>query len=160
MSDFRAKIIAELDTSKIESQIQKQIGNKKVVLNNFTLNTKGLSAKIQEALNGHQFTLNLTNVKVDNLSKTITGQMRSAGSQAGQEFSQALINRINSKISTGGIDASIAKVTQQFNQLKTTVDNMGSGSNSNALKKNLLLLNRVYNIKNIARPVYQGWYEQ
>lgn len=140
MSDFRAKIIAELDTSKIESQIQKQIGNKKVVLNNFTLNTKGLSAKIQEALNGHQFTLNLTNVKVDNLSKTITGQMRSAGSQAGQEFSQALINRINSKISTGGIDASIAKVTQQFNQLKTTVDNMGSGSNSNALKEKLASL--------------------
>ena len=37
MSDFRARIVAELDTSKIPSSIKK-IEKEKIVLNNFTLN--------------------------------------------------------------------------------------------------------------------------
>lgn len=136
MSDFRARIVAELDTSKIPSSIKK-IEKEKIVLNNFTLNTKGLGAKIQQALNGQKFTLNLTNVKVDNLSTQITGQMRNAGNQAGQQFSQSMLNKINSQINNGGIDASIAKVTQKFNQLNTAVNNMGSGSNTTALRDKL-----------------------
>lgn len=136
MSDFRARIVAELDTSKISSSIKK-IEKEKIVLNNFTLNTKGLGAKIQQALNGQKFTLNLTNVKVDNLSTQITGQMRNAGNQAGQQFSQSMLNKINSQINNGGIDASIAKVTQKFNQLNTVVNNMGSGSNTTALQQKL-----------------------
>ncbi|WP_295250556.1 phage tail tape measure protein [Ruminococcus sp.] len=136
MSDFRVRIVAELDTSKIPSSIKK-IEKEKIVLNNFTLNTKGLGAKIQQALNGQKFTLNLTNVKVDNLSTQIAGQMRNAGNQAGQQFSQSMLNKINSQINNGGIDASIAKVTQKFNQLNTAVDNMGSGSNTTALRDKL-----------------------
>ena len=127
MSDFRARIIAELDTSKIDKNL-KTIEGKKVLLNNISINTAGLAKKIQEALNGHQFTLNLTNVKVDNLSKTITGQMRSAGTKAGQEFSQSLLNQINTKISTGGIEASISKVEQKFASLSTTMKNVEAGS--------------------------------
>lgn len=136
MSDFRARIVAELDTSKIPSSIKK-IEKEKIVLNNFTLNTKGLGAKIQQALNGQKFTLNLTNVKVDNLSTQITGQMRNAGNQAGQQFSQSMLNKINSQINNGGIDASIAKVTQKFNQLNTAVNNMGRGSNTTAIQQKL-----------------------
>lgn len=136
MSDFRVRIVAELDTSKIPSSIRK-IEKEKIVLNNFTLNTKGLGVKIQQALNGQKFTLNLTNVKVDNLSTQIAGQMRNAGNQAGQQFSQSILNKINSQINNGGIDASIAKVTQKFNQLNTAVNNMGSGSNTTALRDKL-----------------------
>ena len=136
MSDFRAKIIADLDTSKIPGQLSK-IEKQKITLSNFNLNTKGLASKIQAALSGQQFTLNLTNVKIDNLSKTITGQMRTAGQQAGQQFSQALLNQINSKIATGGIDASIAKVTQQFNKLNTVVNGMGSGTKTTAWQAQL-----------------------
>lgn len=136
MSDFRVRIVAELDTSKIPSSIRK-IEKEKIVLNNFTLNTKGLGVKIQQALNGQKFTLNLTNVKVDNLSTQIAGQMRNAGNQAGQQFSQSMLNKINSQINNGGIDASIAKVTQKFNQLNTAVNNMGSGSNTTALRDKL-----------------------
>jgi len=127
MSDFRARIIAELDTSRVDKNL-KTIEGKKVLLNNISINTAGLSKKIQEALNGHQFTLNLTNVKVDNLSKTITGQMRSAGQKAGQEFSQSLLNQINTKISTGGIEASISKVEQKFAALSSTMKNAEAGS--------------------------------
>lgn len=136
MSDFRVRIVAELDTSKIPSSIKK-IEKERIVLNNFTLNTKGLGAKIQQALNGQKFTLNLTNVKVDNLSTQITGQMRNAGNQAGQQFSQSMLNKINSQINNGGIDASIARVTQKFNQLNTAVNNMGSGSNTTAIQQKL-----------------------
>lgn len=136
MSDIRARIVAELDTSKIPSSIKK-IEKERIVLNNFTLNTKGLGAKIQQALNGQKFTLNLTNVKVDNLSTQITGQMRNAGNQAGQQFSQSMLNKINSQINNGGIDASIAKVTQKFNQLNTAVNNMGSGGNTTSLQQKL-----------------------
>lgn len=135
MSDFRARIVAELDTSKIPSSIKK-IEKEKIVLNNFTLNTKGLGAKIQQALNGQKFTLNLTNVKVDNLSTQITGQMRNAGNQAGQQFSQSMLNKIKSQINNGGIDVSISKVTQKFNQLNTAINNMGS-SNTTAIQQNL-----------------------
>lgn len=116
MSDFRAKIVAELDTSKIPSSIKK-IENQKIKLNNFTLNTQGLGTKIQQALNGYKFTLNLTNVKVNNLSKTIEGNMRSAGTRAGQQFSQSLVTRINTQLSNGGFDAAIARLNAQYNKL-------------------------------------------
>lgn len=139
MSDFRARIVAELDTSKIPSSISK-IEKQKVKLSNITLDTKGLGAKIQQALNGYQFTLNLTNVKVDNISKTITGQMRNAGNQAGQDFSQSLMNKINSTISNGGIDASISKVTAKFEQLNTVVNNMGGGTKTTELQGKLKAL--------------------
>ena len=57
MSNFRARFVAELDTKKIDGDIKK-INKKKVALENVTLNTKGLSAKIQAALDKHQFSLN------------------------------------------------------------------------------------------------------
>lgn len=146
MSDFRAKIVAELDTSKFEKDLNTKLAGKKVTLNNVTFETKGLAANIQKKLDGHQFTLNLTNVKVDNLSKTITGQLKSAGNQAGQDFSQQFIDRINSKIANGGISASIAKVTQQFNQLKTTVNSMGEGGKSTALRDKLASIGEEFKI--------------
>lgn len=132
MSDFRARIIAELDTSRVDKNL-KTIEGKKVLLNNISINTAGLASKIQSALNGHQFTLNLTNVRIDNLSKTITGQMRTAGTQAGQEFSQSLLNKINTAVSTGGIEASISKVEQKFASLSTTMKNVEAGSFGNKL---------------------------
>lgn len=137
MSEFRARIIAELDTSKINKQITSQIEGKKFKLSNITLDTKGLNTKIQKALNGHQFTLNSTNVKVDNLSKTITGQMKNAGNQAGQQFSQSLLSRINTQIRNGGIEASISRVQQKFTALQGTIKNLESGSISGQLHSKL-----------------------
>ncbi len=152
MSDFRAKIVAELDTSKIPSSIRK-IEKERIVLNNFTLNTKGLGAQIQQALNGQQFTLNLTNVKVDNLSTQITGQMRNAGNQAGQQFSQSMLNKINSQINNGGIDASIAKITQEFNKLNASI-NSTSNSNTSKLRDNLGSLSTEFETLNTLRKEF------
>lgn len=136
MSDFRARIVAYLDTSKIPNNIKK-IEKEKVLLNNISINTKGLGAKIQQALNGQKFTLNLTNVKVDNLSTKITGQVRSAGNQSGQQFASAMVSKINSQINNGGIDASIAQITQKYNQLNAIANGMGSGTKATALQQQL-----------------------
>lgn len=127
MSNFRARFVAELDTKNIDKQI-KSIDKKRVTLENITLNTQGLSAKIQEALNKHQFTLNLTNVKVDNLSKTITGQVKSAGSQAGNAFSQEFINRMYSRISSGQLDKAISSVQAKFSKLSSHINSLSNGN--------------------------------
>lgn len=127
MSDFRARIFAELDTSRIEKGL-KSIENNKILLKNVSISTAGLSKKIQEALSGHQFTLNLSNVKIDNLSKTITGQMRSAGQRAGQDFSEGMVEKIYGKISSGSIEASIARVDQKFAALSSTINHIKADS--------------------------------
>ena len=116
MSNFRARFVAELDTKKIDGDIKK-INKKKVALENVTLNTKGLSAKIQAALNKHQFTLNLTNVKIDNLSNKITGQVKGSGEKAGKEFSDALLKRVNDLLGNNGLQTPIDKFRAQYEKL-------------------------------------------
>lgn len=135
MSDFRARIIAELDTSKVDERL-KSIESTRILLNNISINTSGLSKKIQEALNGHKFTLNLSDVKVDSLSKTITGQMRSAGTKAGQEFARTLSSSLNNiHLKNGGIGnlsrmlqgagfnkGSIAAITQELDHMVLSIN--------------------------------------
>lgn len=124
MSNFRARFVAELDTKKIDGDIKK-INKKKVALENVTLNTKGLSAKIQAALDKHQFSLNLTNVKVDNLSNKITGSVRSAAQSAGTTFSREFINKINSSVNASSIDKAISAVRNKFSKLNSNINMLG-----------------------------------
>ena len=124
MSNFRARFVAELDTKKIDSDIKK-INKKKVSLENVTLNTKGLSAKIQAALNNHQFTLNLTNVRVDNLSSKITGAVKGAAQAAGTTFSQEFVNKINSTVSASSIDKAVSSIQSKFSKLTSNINLLG-----------------------------------
>ena len=133
---FIANVKAKLDTSNLKKSFE-MLGNKPVTLKNITISTKGLASKIQEALNGQKFTLNLTNVKVDNLSKVIEGQVKSAGSRAGSSFSSSFSSGIMKTISTGGLEAKIATVTQKFNQLRVAAQNMSSGAKSSELTAKL-----------------------
>ena len=130
-TNFSVKLSAILDTAQVNKQIDREIGKKKITLHNITLDTTGLSAKIQAALNKHNFTLNLTNVTVDKISNQITGTMRSTGDAAGQ----ALVSRINQQITTGGIQASIDKVTAQYNKLFT------AGAGNNQVHGQLIMIN-------------------
>lgn len=59
MSDFRARIVAELDTSKIPQSLKK-IEKQQVVLSNFKLDTNGLISSIQSELSKHKFTINIS----------------------------------------------------------------------------------------------------
>lgn len=129
MSNFSANIQAILDTSKIPSQIKKIENSTAITLKKFTLDTKGLPSQIQASLDSHNFTINLTGIKTNNLAS----QMQSAGNKAGQAFSQSLVNKINTQISTGGIEASIARVQQKFSTLSASVKNMEASSMTGTL---------------------------
>lgn len=116
MSDFRARILAELDTSKIPSQLQKVSRDNTLVLSKIRLDTSGLPSQIQASLDNHRFTISLDGIKMAN----VDSQMQNAGKTAGQSFSQALVNRINTQLNNGGIESSIAKVAAQYEKLGTT----------------------------------------
>lgn len=138
MSNFVAKFDAELNVSsgKFLSSIKK-IESQKIVLSNFTLDTKGLSGKIQQALNGHKFTLNLGNVKIDNLSKQITGSVGSIGEKASTQFSQSFVNGIKAKLNNGSLDAAISSARTKMDKLNLSVSKIGSGAKATELQGQL-----------------------
>lgn len=113
MSDFTAKIIAQLDTSKIPSQIAKigknPINLSNVSIKNVKMNTSGLASQVQAALNQHRFTINVGKINLSGISNSATSSL-----------ANNLTNRINAQIKSGGIEASIAKVTAQYEKLGTT----------------------------------------
>lgn len=106
MSNFSARVIADLDTSKIPSQLKDITKKHPLVLNNFTLNTKGLPSQIQAVLDSHKFTIHLGNIKGEN----IESQFGKLGGKA----SEAFASRINAKLNSGGIESAIASVTAKF----------------------------------------------
>ena len=121
MSDFRARIIAQLDTSEIPSQINRISRDNTVYLNNVRLNTTNLYDQIQSELNRHRFTINVGNVGIANTD----AQMRNAGNAAGRQYGQAIVNQINRirrHIDTGGIETDIARVTARFDKLGSIDD--------------------------------------
>ena len=128
-SKFVAIVQAQLDTSKIKSQLlnDSKKWSTSVKVKKFTLDTRGLSSQIQQALNGHSFTLKLTNVDVGNLSSTITGRVRGIGTQAGTAFSQSFYNRISQ---SGELGKAISSVESKF---KTLTTRMNSLSDKDAL---------------------------
>jgi len=116
MSDFTARIIAQLDTSKIPGQIAK-IGKNPIDLSNVRIknakmDTNGLASQVQAALNQHKFTLNVGKINFGGISSSATSSLASN-----------LTARINSQIKNGSIEASIAKVTAQYEKLGVTGHN-------------------------------------
>ena len=113
MSEFTAKIIAQLDTSKIQSQISK-IGKSSISLDNVTIKnvkmqTSNLASQVQAALNKQKFSINVGKVNLSGISTNIS-----------KSLSQSLNSRIYSQLNTGQIEASIAKVTAQYEKLSAT----------------------------------------
>jgi len=106
LSNFSAKVIADLDTSKIPSQLKDITKKHPLVLNNFTLNTKWLPSQIQAVLDSHKFTIHLGNIKGENIESQL--------SKIGGKASEAFANRITSKLESGGIESAIASVTAKF----------------------------------------------
>lgn len=113
MSEFTAKIIAQLDTSKIQSQISK-IGKSSISLDNVTIKnvkmqTSNLASQVQAALNKQKFSINVGKVNLSGISTNIS-----------KSLSQSLNGRIYSQLNTGQIEAFIAKVTAQYEKLSAT----------------------------------------
>lgn len=134
MSEFSAKIKAILDTKNIPSQIA-SIEKTPIKLNKVTLSTKGLPSEIQATLDHHSFTIKLDGIKTANM----TNQVKIAANKSGQIYSQTLVDRINAQLSNGGIEASIARVTAQYDKL----GNVGH-TKLMAISKDIELLNRLH----------------
>ena len=148
MAQFSIQLKTKILTKQLQEEIDRAGAKRKLKLNNITINTRGLAEKIQRALDGHNFTLNLTNVKVDNLSKTITGQMRSTGEKAAEDFTNALISRINTRLSNGGFESSIAKLDAQYEKLFTA----GMG-NSKIHGQLLLAKNDIQDLRSLQKAM-------
>lgn len=107
MSDFRAKIIAELDTKKIPSSI-KNIEKQKITLRNFTLDTKGLPSEIQASLDKHKFTINLDGIKSKNID-IATGSAKKSANEIQLVYNDLMKmqKRISSiRLNLAGLDSS------------------------------------------------------
>lgn len=107
MSDFRAKIIAELDTKKIPSSI-KNIEKQKITLRNFTLDTKGLPSEIQASLDKHKFTINLDGIKSKNID-IATGSAKKSANEIQLAYNDLIKmqKRISSiRLNLAGLDSS------------------------------------------------------
>ena len=110
MSDFTAKFQAILDTSKIPSQIASientPITLRRVSLSRITLDTHNLPNQIQGSLDRHRFTIRLDGIRADNIN--------SQASNAGRRYGQTFADSVRTQLSTGGIEASIARLTAQY----------------------------------------------
>ena len=82
--DFRAIIKAQLDTSGIPNQIQRDIEDRTITLNNINFNRTNLINQIQSALDAHPFNLNFANLNLN--QNNLNQQSRNAGRNFGQQF--------------------------------------------------------------------------
>lgn len=97
MSDFSARIIASLDTSKVESQLQK-LNNTQITLRNISVDADSIAAQIKNAIGKLDIKLNIKNTGVESISKQITNEMSSAGESAGKAFGNTFTVNLNKSV--------------------------------------------------------------
>jgi hypothetical protein len=147
--DFRASILAQLDTSNIQKDID-AIGKRNIKFNDISFDTTQLVNSIQAALSNHRFNVNLGNVNIN--SQSFNQQAQSMGSGAGQNFTSGFnraiqginlsnsINEINRvkdilksyKFDTSSITAvtkSLETMRLQIDSVKTSISSGSNGSN-------------------------------
>lgn len=147
--DFRASILAQLDTSNIQKEID-AIGKRNIKFSNVSFDTTQLTNSIQAALSNHRFNINLGNVNIN--SQSFNQQAQSMGSSAGQNFTSGFnraiqginlsnsINEINRvkdilksyKFDTSSITAvtkSLETMRLQIDSVKTSISSGSNGSN-------------------------------
>lgn len=138
MSEFVARIVAELDTSKVAASIE-NIKNQKIVLQNATIDnitlsssaTSSISAQIQKALNAQNFSVNVKGINFSGQSGS--NSAANIGTKMGASISDALNKRIQLKLDTGSYEAQIAKLKSKL----TNLDIPGSTQNFSGVKSNL-----------------------
>lgn len=115
MAEFKAKIIAELDTSKVQSSINK-IGKNPIKLSNVkidsvTVDASKIVSQIQSAL---------SKVKI-NIPINGIGNGNGSGNAK-----NSLTNRINNELANGSIDASVERLNAQFQKTYGFLTKIGS----------------------------------
>lgn len=168
MSEFVAKIVAELDAASIEN-----IRNQKIVLQNATIDnitlsssaTSSISAQIQKALNAQNFSVNVKGINFSGQSGS--NSAANIGTKMGASISDALNKRIQLKLDTGSYEAQIAKLKSkltkidvnpssgkfdslrsELNEIDALLGQMGEGKTSNLISDAGLLEEKISGVKN------------
>lgn len=134
--DFRAIIKAQLDTSGIPNQIQRDIEDRTITLNNINFNRTNLINQIQSALDAHPFNLNFANLNLN--QNNLNQQSRNAGRNFGQQFIDSFNRAVNNiDLHNGGIahlqnmlqgagfdKRSIGVITEGLGNMKLAIDSI------------------------------------
>lgn len=141
-SDFRALILAHLDTKNIPNEI-KQIENTQINLSNIKFDKSKLINSIQSALNGYQFNIKFNSPNFN--TQGFTTQAQQTGTNAGRQFVNSFNRAINNiDLHNGGIShlsnmlqgagfdkKSISSITEGLGNMKLTIDKIKTSMLSN-----------------------------
>lgn len=141
-SDFRALILAHLDTKNIPNEI-KQIENTQINLSNIKFDKSKLINSIQSALNGYQFNIKFNSPNFN--TQGFTTQAQQTGTNAGRQFVNSFNRAINNiDLHNGGIShlsnmlqgagfdkKSISSITEGLGNMKLTIDKVKTSMLSN-----------------------------
>lgn len=131
--DFRASILAQLNTQNIPNEI-KAIENNRINFSNITLDRASLINSIQSILDNHQFNINIRNANID--TNNLTNHMQRLGLASGQQFvtqfNRAIngidlhnggIAHLNTMLQGAGFDRqSINVITQDLGNMRLEID--------------------------------------
>lgn len=117
MSDFIAKVVAELDTSQIEGKI-KALGGQQITFNNIRFDVSAITSQLESAIGKHRFEFKMDTSK-------IAADAKSAAASIEHSFSKKFgstdpFGQIANSLKSGKIDAQIARVTAQYEKLGST----------------------------------------
>lgn len=156
MSDFRARILAELDDSKIPSQLNKIAKNNTLTLSNIRLDTSRLPSQIQASIDKHSFTINLEGIKtknidnqIDLIGKKFVGDITAAY----QEMLRVQRQMGSIKLQIGGLDttknsAHIEELTRQLDELTAQYDHLYSTFGKDLSTEQFANINRIIETTN------------
>lgn len=132
MADFVAEILAQLDTSKIEGQIN-EIEAIPIKFQNVSVSTKDIVSQIQQELNKQKLSFNFDPSTTQSFTKDAQSQGAKAGASFAKGFSKSA-EKIQLDISNGKTDASLAKLEARLTKLKV---NTGKGNDFSNLDNQL-----------------------
>ncbi|MBQ2176862.1 MAG: phage tail tape measure protein [Alphaproteobacteria bacterium] len=125
--DFRASILAHLDTSNIQREID-DIGNKTITFRNLSFDRSSLINAIQSALDNHRFNINIGNINFN--GQNLNNQMRRAGDNAGQQFANSIYRAINGidlhNGGTGHVNHMLQQLGFDKRSMATIMENLGN----------------------------------
>ena len=109
-SNFEARILATLDTSRLRQQVNLLSGQYRLRLTQVTVDTRDRGRQIQEAINRYRFTITINGANIDRALNNLPRD------NALTQFAQ----RIRSQLFDGNIDSAISKLQSQFEKLAQT----------------------------------------
>lgn len=123
--DFRASILAQLDTKNIPNEIKTKIENQTVKFSNITFDKTQLINSIQSVLDGHDFNINFNHVGFN--TQELVRQAQQTGSSIGQNITNTLkskLSKINISHDIKSMSLALATFGLNQNSIDAVVDKL------------------------------------